>query len=703
VPVTEFNQYVKSLTQLAKSNNHRYLVVLTGEETWAQQLLTETLHAENTLWLGDGLSPDCTPMAKAKSVLGREYQHVVFNGYSGFNPDAFGQSVGTIAGGGLCFIIAPALEAWSTYEDPDYLRYLASPEQQGATSANFIARMVRLIKTDGDSHVIEQDQPLPIIESATNVPLMGREYAEQAQAVEKIIKTVTGHRNRPLVITADRGRGKSSALGLAAAALLQTSLSRVTVTAPNRAALDSLFKHAMAELDGACLVKNSLVWQGKEIVFVATDQLVEQLPPCELLLIDEAAAIPTPMLTILAQHYSRVVFATTVHGYEGTGRGFSLRFVKTLEKLSPQWRSISLSQPIRWSADDPLERLSNQILGLEFEGVNNDSFDCFNPETIDFQQVTQLALANDEALLQQVFSLLVSAHYQTKPSDFRQLLDAPSLSIFIAKDNEQVIATALVLREGQFSPQMTEKVWLGQRRLRGHLLAQSLIAQVGLPEAGALSYVRIMRIAVTPSLQVRGIGRQFECWISRWAQEQGFDFIGASYGATASLTHYWLGQGYRALRLGLTKDRASGTHALLVLKSLQDKTESVAIITQATAMFSQALRYSISGEFRVLEQVLVVALLSDVVPQQTLPGTAALNIDNYISSDRPLEQVDYLLEAYIWQTPKRLLNLTEQQQRLIVSRIMQKQAWPVVVKLVDATGKKQAITALKQAVSQLWQ
>jgi len=702
-PPMPFTQFVLNLTQYTQATNHRHLVVLAGEEAWALDALNCALDGRNTLWLGAMVGQHGIAMAKAHAALGREYHHLVFNSYSGFNPDAFGQSVGTVAGGGLCFLIVPPIDQWPQFEDPDYLRYLASPQQQGQTSANFIERLIRLIGGDNNSHIITQDQPLP------SLPIMpaehfnnGHEYPEQQRAIDQIIKTVTGHRNRPLVITADRGRGKSSALGIAAAQLLQTKLNRVTVTAPSRAALDSLFSHAAQLLVGATVTKFSLQWQGKEILFVAADELVRNLPCCEILLIDEAAAIPTPMLTTLANHYSRLVFATTIHGYEGTGRGFSLRFVKTLASISPDWRSISMSQPIRWASNDPLEQISNSMLGLDFKGVNPDSSLVFSACSLEFSELSQRQLALDEPLLQQVFSLLVGAHYQTKPSDFRQLLDAPLLSILVAKSHGKVIATALVLREGELDKKITEQIWQGTRRLRGHLLAQSLIAQVGLPSAGEFSYARIMRIAVEPSLQQQGIGRQFEQWVTQWATCAGIDFIGASFGATAPLTDYWLSQGYHALRLGLNKDRASGTHALLVLKSLQQNAATNALIEEATEMFSHALRYSVSGEFQQLEQALVVVLLAGVKSKGELSLMDKRNIDNYMTSDRPFEQVDYALAQFIWQQPERLVALSSVQQRLVISKIIQKQPWSEVVRLLGSTGKKQVISELKQAISELW-
>jgi len=703
--MTPLHQFVITTTEYAQANNHRYLVVLSGEEQWATTLLEQLLIADNCLWLGDGAWPDTTAMNKAGSVLGREYQHLVFNSYSGFNPDAFGQSVGTVAGGGICFLITPEFKRWPQYQDPDYLRYLASPEQRGQTSANFIRRTIRLIEADSQSVIINQHQSLPSFVQQDNTPIVNHRpevdvYSEQQLAVEQILKTVTGHRNRPLVITADRGRGKSSALGIAAAQLLKRKLSCVTVTAPNRKALDSLFKHAALLLDGATISKRSLQWQGKEIRFIAPDELTLQLPDCELLLIDEAAAIPTPMLTILAKHYSRVVFATTIHGYEGTGRGFSLRFVKTLEKISPSWRAVELTQPIRWAKNDPLEAISNILLGLDFKEVNSSS--CIGRETgddLEFQILSQQELVDNEPLLQQAFSLLVSAHYQTKPSDFRQLLDAPHLTIFVARHHGDIVATALVLREGELADDLCQDIWMGTRRLRGHLLAQSLVAQVGLEQAGSFSYARIMRIAVHPSLQSKGIGKIFEQKITDWAGAAGFDFIGASFGATAQLTRYWLSQNYHALRLGLTKDRASGTHALLVLKSLQQTPAADALLVQTKTMFARALRYSISGEFNRLEQELLTVLLSTLLPQMDSASCDIRNLTNYTVSERPLEQVDYLLEAFIWQQPHRLSRLSLFQQRLIVSKILQKHTWPQVVSLVEAVGKNKIKTELKQAIA----
>jgi tRNA(Met) cytidine acetyltransferase len=175
-------------------------------------------------------------------------------------------------------------------------------------------------------------------------------------AIEAVEHVATGHRRRPLVLTSDRGRGKSAALGIGAAHLMRRGIERIIVTAPRPDSAEQLFRHASRLLPGARSGRYSLSTDEAHLVFVAPDELVQTHPPADLLLVDEAAAIPTPMLERMLAQYSRIVFSTTVHGYEGTGRGFAVRFQQVLDHQTPGWRALRLHQPIRWAAQDPLER-----------------------------------------------------------------------------------------------------------------------------------------------------------------------------------------------------------------------------------------------------------------------------------------------------------------------------------------------------------
>ena len=47
---------------------------------------------------------------------------------------------------------------------------------------------------------------------------------------------------------------------------------------------------------------------------------------------------------------------TTTEGYEGTGRGFVLRFLAWAARQTRPLERLTLRAPIRWGEDDPLER-----------------------------------------------------------------------------------------------------------------------------------------------------------------------------------------------------------------------------------------------------------------------------------------------------------------------------------------------------------
>ena len=244
-----------------------------------------------------------------------------------------------------------------------------------------------------------------------------------------------GHRRRPLVLSADRGRGKSSLLGLAAAELLRQQPDlQIVVTAPSQATVATLFTHATNTLEDAPQLLAGLS-------YCSPDRLVHEPLQPDLLLVDEAAAIPTPLLEAMLARHGRIVFATTEHGYEGTGRGFHLRFKRVLDRETPGWQEIHLAEPIRWSSRDPLEPLVFRL-------------PASMPRSRHRQRPPSSAGAgssrmhwHDEGLLHRVFGLLVLAHYQTTPSDLRYLLESPALDIHLLEQGPHLLGVALVARK----------------------------------------------------------------------------------------------------------------------------------------------------------------------------------------------------------------------------------------------------------------
>ena len=61
------------------------------------------------------------------------------------------------------------------------------------------------------------------------------------------------------------------------------------------------------------------------------DEDHQLLAQAEILIIDEAAAIPLPMVKKLMGPYL-IFMSSTINGYEGTGRSLSLKLIKSLKK-----------------------------------------------------------------------------------------------------------------------------------------------------------------------------------------------------------------------------------------------------------------------------------------------------------------------------------------------------------------------------------
>ncbi|RAJ03727.1 tRNA(Met) cytidine acetyltransferase TmcA [Aeromonas salmonicida] len=676
---------VKALRQTLAHTGERRLVWLEGDEAdcivRAEALLGGVIY-----WLGEG--PAChgsVPAAKALQRLGQECDTLVFNAFSGFHPDAFGALAGTLRAGGLLLLLTPPRELWPAWPDPDRIRLVAQPEEVSRAGHGFIARLVRLVTGDPALSLLPPTSPQPWQPIGAERPLSD----DQARALPAIHKVLHGHRRRPLVLSADRGRGKSSLLGLAAAALLRQQPDlKIVVTAPSQATVATLFAHAARALD---TTQEQLV--GLE--FCSPDRLVHEALQPDLLLVDEAAAIPTPLLEAMLARHSRIVFATTEHGYEGTGRGFHLRFKRVLDRQTPDWQEIHLAEPIRWSTRDPLEPLVFRLLGL------NTEVDAPQPPTNpSWRLIGQETLATDEALLNQVFGLLVLAHYQTTPSDLRSLLESPDLDIHLLEQAQNLLGVALVAREGNIAPELAEAIWAGRRRPRGHLLPQSLLAHAGFKTAGERSYARVMRIAIHPALHRHGLGSRLLGQLEDYYREEGLDYLGSAFSASADLLPFWRKAGLVTLRIGLQRDAASGSHAALLLKVL--KPEWQAELDLWRQRFVQQLPTLLAGELKELDPALVWQCVKGqelAVPE--LDEFERDELDCFAHHHKPFELCQSTLQRWLTGNLPRLTSLTPSECQLLIATIWQYADWGRLAARLQLAGKPAIIKALRTLLARL--
>ncbi len=710
------NQYltesILKLRQQVVERQHRCLVLISGERDWSvtqTHRLVAALNGDNALWIGED-GPSEIPSrenSQALQHLGRELDLLIYNAFSGFDPDAFGALSGTLKGGGLLFLLTPPLSQWQAFQDPEYARITVAGYETAETSGHFLSRISQILQKASSIVRISPEQiSLPIVESEgesgrSQIPASEPWLTEdQHLAVEAIQHVVTGHRKRPLVLSSDRGRGKSSALGIAAARLMLQSSRKILVTAPRMSATESLFQQAGRLLPDASSEPNSLNLEQSQLRYSAPDHLLAQPQSADLLLVDEAAAIPTPILEALLKRYARVVFATTVHGYEGTGRGFSVRFKSHLDQVTPNWQELHLSEPIRWAADDPLEPLIFRLLALDANPAADNLLTTTTVESVKLEIPEPESLSKNEDDLKQIFGLLVLAHYRTTPLDLRLLLDGPNLTTVLLRDGDAVAGVALLATEGGFDKALADQIWAGHRRPRGHLLAQSLAAHVGVRSAPMLKGLRIMRIAIHPTVQRRGLGSRLLDEIRRHADELGFDYIGTSFGASESLINFWHRNGLAPVRLGVRAGASSGGHSILMIDPLTQRGREMA--TEAKQRFAEQLPSMLGDSLNDISASLLARLLA------SMPETYA----NELTQSEWQDLAGYAFARRGFETSlaaiQRLTliglshgSIEATDAELLIARVLQKQSWQSCSLLSGLSGRREAENRLREITAQL--
>ena len=656
-----------SALQILKARGERRLLLLCGPDDWCQQQAT-LLGSEQTLWLGERHATDpATPINQATRFLGQEFDTVIFNGYSGLHPDMLAAASGMVKAGGVIALLMPPLEEWHSFADPDYQRYLSESSGTVAAYPHFLQRLQRLLLQQSTLWLwTPQTQHFPLSPATTSwVPPIDPQTgmtAEQADVVTAIVHCALGHRHRPVVVTADRGRGKSSALGIAAARLLREDRHpplRLLVTAPSKNTVTTLQQHAHHSYDDT-----TAAHQEEMIPYFSPERLLRERPSADLLLVDEAAAIPTALLEVMLEHYPRVVFASTLHGYEGSGQGFALRMQRTLERRTPGWHHCQLHSPLRWRPDDDLEQLTNQLLLLDAEPAALPASGEYR-----LRWITQRDLATDETVLRQIMGLLILAHYQTTPSDLRLLLDNPDLAILIMEQADAVVGICLLTREGELPEALAGDIWRGVRRPRGHILPQTLLAHCGYADAGHWRYARLIRIAIHPGRQRQKLGTRMLDEVRRWCHEQHIDFFGAAFAASQELIAFWKRQGVVPVRLGLSRDSASGCFSIIMLQAITDQLETQ--LVQWHAHFQQTLPTHLFRQWRELSPALVASLVHPTDRRAQLPLPIWQEIASVAYTQRSPDHALTALQHWFNATPAQWLNLPAADQALLIRYLWQ--------------------------------
>lgn len=687
----------------------RQLLWVTGERDWCHAFAERWLCDSQSLpavWVGEKADTfektDSVFPGQGKHFLGGELSTVVVDAHTGVDPNDIGALAGTLLPGGFFILLSPPPAQWLASGNSVLSRMLSHGVSLKQSLHLYIRRLIRVLQSDANVIALDQLDGLNLstgsahsasVDEASLVPFASQ---DQQLAVSAIDHVLSGHRRRPVVMTADRGRGKTIALAMAVSEWLSRGLARIIITAPSRRVVQPVFDWVVQQ-HPAVLVQGPELKKGDAVlVFMAPDELLRQRPDADVVLVDEAAALPLTMLETLLARYSRLVLSSTVHGYEGTGRGFLLRFQPLLEKLAPGWKSVRLEKAIRYANDDPLEQGVNRLLLLDAEPRQTPVDRSVDPE-LRWLEAAELALEDD--LLEQVFGLLVQAHYQTSPMDLLHLLDAPDVRIAALMQAEAVMGVLLLVEEGGLSDEMMQSSFRGQRRPRGHLVPQTLVAQAGLRMSGALRGFRVMRIAVALEHRRQGLGQRLLSAAKELAENETLDFVASSFGADSGLQRFWQCAGYSPLHLGSSRNTVTGEHSLLVLSGVSEA--GLSLQEQGKGCFFQQLLSRLPDDLAEMDHPLLFSLLPSLQKTEvTITAHDEAIVDAFAHYQRPYLASSSALRSWLAQMLQGEVPDGPSMSALL-AKVLQCRTWQQVADLTGFSGQKQIETEMRKAASAL--
>jgi tRNA(Met) cytidine acetyltransferase len=608
----------------------------------------------------DGVHP-----AQAAHWLGRELDALVFETGRTLPADALAIAAGLLRGGGvLLLLVGPSVPT------------------------PFARRLQRFL----EEAVVEW----PNAQATLPAPLPIRPSGElhlnagQARIFREVVGLPVGEGRSSVVITAPRGRGKSTLLGALVRQWQTQGDVDLRVTAPNPAAIQPLLK-GLGPLPGS----QRPFHPGVPDVYVAPAQLLAKPMHLDLLVVDEAAALPVHHLLALAELAPRTVFATTTAGFEGSGRGFRLRFLEALRQRGQRLRELRLERPVRWPANDPLEDWITRLflLDTEAEAAGSEWHPAGRMRWLSGDR-----LERDGQRLAAVVGLLSDAHYRTRPSDLQRWLDGAGWHVGLLEPvgGGPLLGVILARSEPGLDGALACAVWRGERRPSGHFLPCVLAGHGALDAAGRRA-LRVARIAVHPQWQRRGLGTRMLRALQHRARRQGFALLGASLGARPDLLRFWNGAGFRTLRIGFRRETTSGLHAAVVLRGLdaRARVELGVLRGQVAADWPIWCR----GPLRDLEPGTASAVERDLPAPRSQGAMAdAESILGFADAGRPFEWALPALYRWLQDNPGILDRLPAREARLLQAAVLDLRDWPELSVLAGESGRAGVIRALRLAV-----
>ncbi|MBT3134619.1 GNAT family N-acetyltransferase [Alteromonas sp. ALT199] len=590
---------------------HRRMLVISGHDTFCETALSiiQTLADETAFLSVATFTSNELKGKRRKKVLGSEYDIATLDCRDSFKPGDAMAVAGIVKHRGCLILICPEFEQWCSNASVSFLS-----EGFTLTHSRYLARFTECLRTNADIALLSESiARLPDLTTyRVEGPPLEKTYRgslfkskEQENAYSRLYQSYSLNKLNALV-TAPRGRGKSSLLGIFIDSLVREG-KNVLLTSEQRENVASVMSQ-LHQFDGT---------KETNVQFHHTDSVdqkrrpvderrmslgsVKWVPPdsellynednttYDLVVVDEAASMPLPTVNRIMATNPQWILSTTLQGYEGSGNGFIHKLIPTLPSGSIHLR---LSTPLRWYENDAIEAFFKRSCLFESSTTNDNITGVESEDSFELIKRSDFFLGSfknvNESTLRQVMHLLALAHYQTTPDDFMRLLDSPDVLVAILKSDSHVIAAAIINIEGGTRlNNVSTDIASGRRRPKGHLGAQRLTLLSTNPEAATYNYWRINRIAVHPMLQNRGIGSYVVKEVVNQAREQAIEATCTSYGTTLKLDKFWARNGFEIVDYGRKPNKASGeTSALAILPHTPKATDFAATLIALKTSFS---------------------------------------------------------------------------------------------------------------------
>jgi tRNA(Met) cytidine acetyltransferase len=725
----------RALRREAAATDERRLLVLAGGREAGYRAARTVREAVDlaVVWLSDRAPDgDAIEIDRSDGILGTTHGCVVVDCHDACRPNAIGRAAGAVDGGGLLLLITPPMDDWPGRRDDFDETLAALPFDVDAVDGVFRRRLVDTLRAHRGVAIVDVDadrvledgltDPAPTRPADPVGPPARHEFPgvvyEACLTADQQAAVLACERVREagvaVVLEADRGRGKSSAAGLAAAALAADGRD-VLVTAPdyrNAAEVFDRAADALAALDVLAADRRRDAADHR-LVAAGPGRLRFRNPTnaadaaADVLVVDEAAALPVRVLESLLDVAPAGCFATTVHGYEGTGRGFDVRFRDRLE-AARDVTDVTLEAPIRYAAGDPVEVWLFRGLLLDARPAVEPLVADATPEAATYERLDPADLVADEHRLREAFGLLVDAHYRTEPDDLARLLDAPNVAVRALSVEGHLVSVALLAHEGGLPAETREAMYEGER-VRGNMLPDVFTSQLRDPDAAVPVGVRVMRIATHHAARSRGFGSTLLAAVEAEVDADGdrpargplardpVDYLGVGYGATPGLLEFWADNGYRTVHLSTTRNDGSGEYSALMVRPLSPAGRDLA--ERHDEWFRQRVGAVLTDALDGADPDVVRAALAatggtvsiDLTDAEwRMVASAAYGPGLYDVAPRPFRRLALkaLLEGAL---------ADPEAERLLVRKVLQARPWPETAADLGYVSERQCMRALGEA------